>query len=541
MRDRKGAVPRETKRRKGRRAATTRRAREAEFPPARPNASRLDELGARLGAIAFTEDAVAARLRVPHLAAISLERTPVYRALLEDGPRDWLATAISLFLLQGAAPREEAEDALGAGAVEHLVATGLLARAPGGALAARASLFPCAGAYFAADHRFRLAGARPAPAEPVMYLGGDSYALAYLAPEPPAEGRALDLCTGSGVHAILAARRGGRAIGVDVNPRALAFARWNAALNGVADRCEFRRGDLYAALGKEDGAGARFDLILANPPFVPSPHGGRARLAFRDAGPTGEDVLARLLAGLPARLARDGLAAIVSVFVDERRRSFRAKLESWLGPRAALNALLVRLGADSPADYAAAQTRRPFADDLAGFEARYRRWLATLRRAEVERLSGGVLALGRHPGPTPPAFRTLDAQPPRRPDPRAIPRALDAFTTARAVVFPDEILDRRVRRPDDLVVTDEVEPRAGPLTAVRHRARLAGAIGGEVLVSPGLRVVLAEAAGRRPLRAILADIAAPAALDPADLAGRLLPDLLELAERGLLLLDGEGE
>src|SRR5207248_1145451 len=118
-------------------------------------------------------------------------------------------------------------------------------------------------ALFAADHRFRLAG--PAPREPVMYLGGDSYALAYLAPAPPEGGRALDLCSGSGVHAILAALRGAaRAIGVDVSPRAIAFARWNAALNGVAERCEFRRGDLYAPLRAEE-EDARFDLILANP------------------------------------------------------------------------------------------------------------------------------------------------------------------------------------------------------------------------------------------------------------------------------------
>jgi methylase of polypeptide subunit release factors len=525
--------------------------RRAAFPPARPDEARLVRLRERLEALGFTEDAVAERLRVPHIAALALERYPVYRALLARRA-DPLAAAIGLFLLQEDVPRAAVAAALGEDLVRDLLAIGLLAPAGRAALRAAASVYPCAGAFFATDHRHRPPG-RAAPRDPVMYLGGDSYALAYLAPAPPPGGRVLDLCTGSGVHAILAARGGARVFGIDVNPRALAFARWNAALNGVAARCEFRRGDLFAPLGPNGGelarkrerveeasgpeAEARFDLVLANPPFVPSPHGGRARIAFRDAGPAGEEVLARLLEGLPARLARDGTAAIVSVFADARGATFRAKLERWLGPRAGLAAILFRLGAEAPEDYAAAQTRRAFGDDLAGYDARYRRWLLALRRAGLERLAGGVLALRRHPGPTPAPFRALDLAPPRRRDARAIPRALDAFAAARAIVFPDEILERPARRADDLTISDELEVRDGALAAVRHRARLRSGAGGEVFVSPELRAVLAEATGRAPLRAVIAEVAAPAALDATALAERLLPDLLELAERGLLLLD----
>jgi len=71
----------------------------------------------------------------------------------------------------------------------------------------------------------------------------------------------LDMGTGSGVQAILAAPNARRVLAVDVNPEAVRCARINAARNGVADRIEIRRSDLFADVS------GRFDLILFDPPF----------------------------------------------------------------------------------------------------------------------------------------------------------------------------------------------------------------------------------------------------------------------------------
>jgi release factor glutamine methyltransferase len=73
--------------------------------------------------------------------------------------------------------------------------------------------------------------------------------------------RVLDLGTGSGVNAILAASRGATVVAVDINPHALAAARHNAAANGVADRIDVRHSDVFSDV---DG---RFDLIVFDPPF----------------------------------------------------------------------------------------------------------------------------------------------------------------------------------------------------------------------------------------------------------------------------------
>ncbi len=73
--------------------------------------------------------------------------------------------------------------------------------------------------------------------------------------------RVLDMGTGSGVNAILAAKRGARVTAVDVNPHAVEAARANAERNGVADRVSIRESDLFAEVE------GRFDLVVFDPPF----------------------------------------------------------------------------------------------------------------------------------------------------------------------------------------------------------------------------------------------------------------------------------
>jgi len=73
--------------------------------------------------------------------------------------------------------------------------------------------------------------------------------------------RVLDMGTGSGIGALLAASRSSDVVAVDINPKAVAAAAANAVRNGVADRIRFLESDVFAAV---DG---RFDVILFDPPF----------------------------------------------------------------------------------------------------------------------------------------------------------------------------------------------------------------------------------------------------------------------------------
>jgi release factor glutamine methyltransferase len=129
----------------------------------------------------------------------------------------------------------------------------------------------------------------------------------------PAESSAqvLDLCTGSGAIAVtLAAERPlTRVVATDISKDALAVARSNAEKHAVASRIEFRLGDLFQALEP----GARYDLIVANPPYVRSTELEQLAPELRHepalaliAGAEGLDVLTRLCAEVSEWLTQTG-------------------------------------------------------------------------------------------------------------------------------------------------------------------------------------------------------------------------------------------
>jgi ribosomal protein L3 glutamine methyltransferase len=122
--------------------------------------------------------------------------------------------------------------------------------------------------------------------------------------------RVLDLCTGSGCLAILAARHFPNALvhAVDISRDALAVAARNVSEHGLEDRVSLYRGDLFAPLGD-----ATYDLIISNPPYVdaegmaalPPECRAEPRLAF-DGGPDGLDLVRRILEEAPAHLTPQG-------------------------------------------------------------------------------------------------------------------------------------------------------------------------------------------------------------------------------------------
>ena len=126
----------------------------------------------------------------------------------------------------------------------------------------------------------------------------------------PEGGAALDLGTGSGAIAISLAlgRPGARVSAVDLSAEALEVARLNAAALGAT--VALLAGDLFEPLP----AGARFDVIASNPPYVPTGElAGLQREVRReprlalDGGPDGLEVLRRIVAAAPGWLAPGGV------------------------------------------------------------------------------------------------------------------------------------------------------------------------------------------------------------------------------------------
>jgi len=174
--------------------------------------------------------------------------------------------------------------------------------------------------------------------------------------QPRSVKRVLDLCTGSGCLAILAAQafRNARVDALDLSPDALAVARANIRLHRMSGRVRALRSDLFSAI---DGARPRkYNLILCNPPYVDAPsmrtlpveYQREPRLALA-GGRDGLDLVKRILAGARRHLAPDGV--LVMEIGHNRRALERAYPKTpflWLDTSAGPNIVFLLTAADLP-------------------------------------------------------------------------------------------------------------------------------------------------------------------------------------------------
>ena len=145
----------------------------------------------------------------------------------------------------------------------------------------------------------------------------------------------LDLCTGSGCLAVLAALAFPRARvdASDVSAGALAVARRNVSAYRLGRRVRLVRADLFAGLGA-----TRYDLILCNPPYVPDRDMRRLPPEYRHeprlalaSGRDGLDFVRRLIAAAADHLARRGLLVVeIGAGRAALERSFPELTVTWL-------------------------------------------------------------------------------------------------------------------------------------------------------------------------------------------------------------------
>ncbi|MCC6982833.1 MAG: 50S ribosomal protein L3 N(5)-glutamine methyltransferase [Bauldia sp.] len=138
-------------------------------------------------------------------------------------------------------------------------------------------------------------------------IGGD----ATLLPDPYAVEAILDVCTGSASLAILAAMRFPKAHvdATDISADALKVAKLNVEESGLSGRVDLHQGDLFAPIGRK-----RYDLILANPPYVsaegmaalPEEFRHEPKLALA-GGKDGLDIVRKIVATAPKHLKPGGI------------------------------------------------------------------------------------------------------------------------------------------------------------------------------------------------------------------------------------------
>ncbi len=136
----------------------------------------------------------------------------------------------------------------------------------------------------------------------------------------------LDMGTGCGILAILAAKKARMAVATDLNPHAVEYAKMNAKLNKVADKMDIRLGDLFQPLKQNE----RFSLVLFNAPYLPSsPQEEKTWIGRAWAGgPTGRQLIDRFVSEVPRYLSESGRILLVQSSlsnVEETMNKLRKK------------------------------------------------------------------------------------------------------------------------------------------------------------------------------------------------------------------------
>src|SRR5262245_18475600 len=298
-------------------------------------------------------------------------------------PRTEVATAIRLFFLELPVTAADAESARGAQAVAALERIGF-ARATDGTFEPLARIAPV-GTVFLASDRLSTDPTHDPP-DYVSTYSPTARLCDLLTPRPWVE-RALDVGTGNGVQALLAAGHSGHVIATDVNQRALAFTELNAALSGI-DNVETRRGSLF-----EPVTGKRFDLIVCNPPFVVSPE---RRWTYRDGWLEGDELTAQVVRETAEHLADGGFATMLGSWLGRHAAVPDDRVWDWV-QGVGCDSWILPVDEATPLEHAERwnahlQENRPAHEDAVA------RWMSYLDELDAAVVTEGAILLHRRAG-----------------------------------------------------------------------------------------------------------------------------------------------
>lgn len=432
-----------------------------------------------------------------------------------------LATLVRLFLLGSPVPEAEAITALAPVDLDTLVTSGVVTRR-GDQVEAAVRIGWCDELLVACD--WSDWEERPHSHDHVSDITPFSLALADLTVRLPAM-NALDVATGGGIHALLAAQHATTVVGTDLNPRALAWASLGAALNGTGN-VVWREGSFLDPV-----EGERFDSITVNPPFAITPD--KAYL-FRDAGQAGDgDVVSRgLMRDVAAMLRPQGWATMLCSWVHAPEGNWSEPVRGWLAGLGC-DAWVLRIVSQDPLTYAAAcNTRVERSADA--FGAALDRWLAYYRRRGIGAIATGAVILHRREGPNQRIWADDLPSLPTGAAGEQILRVFDHQDRLSQLADPTCLLDE-VLTPLDGTRIDQVLRRAdGNYQPAAAQLWFESGLGLSVPVPSAAVPVVLKLDGERPLRALIDSAAASTRLGTANVSAQSLATARRLLAAGLV-------
>lgn len=311
----------------------------------------------------YTEAAICSRFHIHRVSELRLEGSPAPDTC---GLNDVVRLLVHL-LIEGAALQPSSASPL---PIRELESLGLVTVHPD-RIVANVLLYPTRHLYIVSDRT------RPAEGDPLL----DDIVYPAIVPNtdlfldhlpPGANDAFLDLCAGTGIAALVAAQSGARhAWAFDITARSTHFAEFNRRLNALPN-VTAAEGDLYQPAADDTGD-QTFDRIVAHPPYLPV---YRPRFVFDSGGQDGEQIVRRIVEGLP-RYLRPGGKFFALTMGSDRDQPFEHRLRDWLGADAGeFDVAFIVRKTISPHDYSADAVlmHKGSLQDIAGWRDLFAEW-----------------------------------------------------------------------------------------------------------------------------------------------------------------------
>ena len=137
------------------------------------------------------------------------------------------------------------------------------------------------------------------------------------------KGRVLDVGTGCGIQAVLASKSADYVLGIDINEKAVELAERNAKSNGCKN-CEFKKSDLFENIGVGKNKNVKFDVIIFNPPYLPTNEEDKIKGELNKAlsgGKDGREVIDRFIKEVKKYLNKGGKILMVDSSLDTTKKT----------------------------------------------------------------------------------------------------------------------------------------------------------------------------------------------------------------------------
>jgi protein-L-isoaspartate O-methyltransferase len=460
----------------------------------------------------YSEEGLCNAIGQPNLEAVLGSTAQVL--LGRTAGADRVRTLARLFFVGIDIDSCEAEQALGPIPLERWEAAGFI-EPRAGRVVPRLKLVPYQGLLLASDATLSVAdGIR---ADFVAAPSLSALMLANLTIRQPCR-RALDVGTGGGILAFLAARHSQRVTAVDCNEHALTYARFNAALNDLP-QVDLIKADFFAPLRK-----GTFDLIVSNPPFVISP---RRTFTFRDGGRQADELCRDLVRHSAEYLDEGGFSQILCNWAHVAGERWQDRVASWC-EGTGCDAFVLQGETVDPGTYAATWVMPSPSEGTAALRSELEEWLRYFEQHRIEAIGTGMIVLRRTRAAR--GWVHVQDSPDRITGPSgdSVLRAFGAQDFLRTMGSDVSFVESVLRIAPEVRLEQVAQSTGEHWIAQQTRIRLMEGLAYEAEIDPTLFTLLGRCDGRRTVGELVGG-------NGEATAGRLLSALRLLVERGFLL------